>query len=1006
MPHNKLKIIAGILAAVIVNSMAGNAFAQAFDFRSLTVSEGLPHGQISDIIQRSDGYIWIGTAASGVAKYDGQNYTVFDESDGLKNDMISKLFEDSSGNLWVSTYDGGVSRLEGHRFVHPFEDHELDSVHVLSIFEAPDRTLWFTTVDHGIFLYDGENIEQITEEDGLIHNTVWDVYWDEDGTIWIATHHGLSLLQNGSITNYDADSGISGEKIFRIADVDGEKWMATNRGITIFNGEDIRTITEINGRELAYVYDLIRASDGKVWVGMENSGIYWYEEGEFTHITRAEGLVSNYIYRLYEDSEHNVWIATDERGISIFRGEKFRFYTTANGLMNNEILSLYRDENLTWIGTSAGIQTYSGSTFTTLSIPQELSNDQYIWDIVKMPDGSMLFLTDHSTIFRYDGQNFENYSEYLGLSGWAFDLKVDSEGILWIGTDAGLYRLMDGQLEHFGRDDGLPGIVIYHIFESREGDIWVSTSSGAGWFDGEKFTSVGIEDGLGHYNVNYITQDSYGDFWIGTSAGVTHYRPAGADSEPFVRNFGKADGMRLPETLFLWFDNNDRLWQGTNGGIHHFDVARYRQTDEMHIEHHRLSTHGIGVETMHKTVLSDSAGTAWFGTMNGILRVDPDIELHDNGPPKVVFDDILLNGNSIKMSDEYRFEPGSIQQNPDSDVVFPHGSNTLRFMFTALEYLYPEKTEFRYRLEGFDDDWNRTTQNQSSTYTNLRPGNYSYIVQAKNGGSEWSDDFRSFDFAIAKPFWYSYWFWSLILISFALLITGFIRIRVNYLERDKLNRLVDEQTRSIREALEEKEVLIKEVHHRVKNNLAVIYSMLDLQTNYLEDEKTLAVFEDSKLRVTSIALIHEKLYQNESLSKIEAGVYIPELVDVIIRSMEVRHQNIDCNVDVVDNLHLSLDQGIPCGLIINELVSNAYKHAFCETNNGEIHVGLCRKNNELILKISDNGKGLPENYSNGKSDSLGLILVNTLIKQLKAELTIDSGEHGTTFEIRFEKDGV
>lgn len=979
------------------------ARAQSYDFRSVTVNDGLPHGQIRDIHQTTDGYIWIGTAASGLVKYDGHQFETYNRSDGLKDDSVQFIFEDSDNTLWISTYEGGASYMSSNSFINPFSSHTLDSLYVTSIDESPEGYLWFSTSGGGIFIYDGTHITTLTKDDGLTGNSVWDVHWSPDGTLWIATTEGLTTIKNGAVTNYTQADGISGEKVFAIAECDGVIWLATSRGVTTFDGTSFSAITEIGGRQLQYVYDIIADSEGKVWIGMENDGIFWFDDNTFTHISRTKGLVSNRIYRLFEDQNGHVWVGTDERGISIFKGRQFTFFNTGHGLASNEIYSLHRDKNdRLWVGSEKGLQSYQNNRFKTHTLPPEHSTESQIWNIEQLQNGSFILLMNDNSLLEYIDGKWRNVSKTMGLAyEWIYDLNVDSNGTLWISTDSGLMYFADDTLQSFTTADGLPGIVVYQTFESQNGDIWLAANGGVAAYDGHNVRSFTSSDGLAHYNVNVVTQDSFGDIWAGTSAGVSHLQFSSDSSSVEITNFGKSHGMKLVETMSLWFDENDQLWQGTNGGIHQLDVANYRKTGQMHITHHPLSDHGIGVETMHNVVATDSLGRAWLGTMDGIAIIENQA-VKPKQPPLTHINDIRLDGRKIDPFPAYSEEAQDGSAHP-SPVNVPYTNKTLRFSFSGMDYLNPNNVQYRYMLDGFDKEWSQPSIRNTATYTNLKSGNYRFMVQSRSESGRWSDQAAIFNFSVDAPFWMTPWFWLLVLSVAGFIVYVITSIKINRLERDKLSRLVDEKTHHLQEALDEKVILLKEIHHRVKNNLAVIYSLLDLQSGYLEDNKMQLVFDESKMRIRSIALVHEKLYENDNLSKIEARSYIPDLVQTIVESHTTQKKSIEYSTNIAD-VALSLDQGIPCGLILNELISNSFKHAFTGRKTGTIDVQLSEQENTIILIVSDNGVGLPDGFEIGNSNSLGLILIQTLSAQIKADLDIRSDERGTSFHIQFKKE--
>ncbi|HEY9651197.1 MAG TPA: sensor histidine kinase, partial [Coleofasciculaceae cyanobacterium] len=208
----------------------------------------------------------------------------------------------------------------------------------------------------------------------------------------------------------------------------------------------------------------------------------------------------------------------------------------------------------------------------------------------------------------------------------------------------------------------------------------------------------------------------------------------------------------------------------------------------------------------------------------------------------------------------------------------------------------------------------------------------------------------------------------------------------------------------IQASLQEKEVLLKEIHHRVKNNLQVILSLLKLQSSYTNNAKTIQMFQESQNRIRSMALIHELLYQSQDLARIDFGAYIHTLVNQLARTYTVNTSTIawEINVDP-PTIQLTIDTALPCGLLINELISNALKYAFPPGQPGRIRISLQACNNQqFILVISDNGVGISSDLDFRHTDSLGLQLVCGTTAQLGGTIELDRTQ-GTTFTIRFQE---
>lgn len=217
-----------------------------------------------------------------------------------------------------------------------------------------------------------------------------------------------------------------------------------------------------------------------------------------------------------------------------------------------------------------------------------------------------------------------------------------------------------------------------------------------------------------------------------------------------------------------------------------------------------------------------------------------------------------------------------------------------------------------------------------------------------------------------------------------------------------LRTRVQKKTEALSKSLKEKELLLHEIHHRVKNNLAIVSGLIDLQFENTQDPGARKVLENTQSRIRSMAIVHDKLYQTSALSDIDMEVYLGELARTIHETFANRHKDVELELDI-EPVKLQVNQAIPCGLLVNELMVNAYKHAFDGVEEGKLYIGLSRTNGRLNLEINDNGKGMPDDFDIDQSDSLGMILVQTFASQLGAELELKNNG-GSRFIIQFRAD--
>ena len=226
-----------------------------------------------------------------------------------------------------------------------------------------------------------------------------------------------------------------------------------------------------------------------------------------------------------------------------------------------------------------------------------------------------------------------------------------------------------------------------------------------------------------------------------------------------------------------------------------------------------------------------------------------------------------------------------------------------------------------------------------------------------------------------------------------------LQVKVEML--DSANREREALIANLKSALSEKTVLLKEVHHRVKNNLAVIVGLLEMQATALDDEHARIAFEESQQRVLSMALIHEYLYATEHLDRVNFGKYVRELANKLLATYSIKADLISIRIDA-QNIDLPVDRAIPCGLILNELISNALKYAFPEDRRGEISIYFgALDSGQLSLACRDDGIGIPESFDWQNPHSLGLRIVSILTNQIDGELMLDRNHGSTGFELRF-----
>jgi two-component sensor histidine kinase/ligand-binding sensor domain-containing protein len=962
---------------------------QKFDIKKYSTNEGLPSGQIGDVVEDTSGYIWLSTY-SGLIRYDGYQSKVYGTDKGFRNTLIYDLFVDAGGRLWVSNQEAGVAYLEGDSAFYPPELSKLDSLTVTYITQSEDGLMWFSTYEEGLFIWDGKKFEQLNSSTGLPSDIIWNIHFDNSGNTWIATMKGVAIYDGGSIEVINTENGLSGVAAYSFTDRgNGEIWIATSSGITVFDGNQWNQIKSIHNKTLEYVYDVFADNSGRIWIATEQDGIYWYQDGVYTHINKKNGLSSNYIYNLNPDENGRVWVATDENGVNLFRNKNIRLYNGPEFTSGESVNIIFEGEGYLWLGTENGLTKFcEHGRSSHYSLPDNLANYKEVWDIDKLPNGNLLILNSNSRLFEFDGNRFEDYGKKIGLPYVIIHDVLVVDETLWIATESGLLKFRNGSFSTFSEEDGLASNYVWSLYKDSKDDVWAVTESGISKIRPDSLQTFKQGVGFKKGSFQQITEDDEGNYWVVTEAGFSSMKLTEIDHNPEVINYHLPD-YYLQEIQFLQFDKEGNLWIGTNGGIHFFERELLWESDGGEIEgiFMPVQDYGHGIEMNYMASIIDDEGDLWFGSYHyGLVKYEGEKLPFYKKPPKPFLRNFRINGQLINNSNSL-------------NSTFQYNKNNLSIQFGAFNYSDPSRVFYRYRLAGFEENWKTVFGKTEATYTNLPAGDYSFQLQAKSTESHWGDTIEIAVFSIEKPFWKTGWFIILLAVLLLLIIYLVIKFTMVQYQKKRLSKMVDERTIDLQKALDEKEVLIKEVHHRVKNNLAVVSGLLDLQGYKISDKQAKAAIEDSKLRIQTMSSIHEKLYQSDTLTNIDFKGFAEDLIHRISASMQGEGQEIDLHLNI-RSAELNINTAIPCGLILNELITNCYEHAFEDRSKGNIWVDFRPYvGNRYRLEVKDDGVGISENVIIEKRSSLGVTLIHSLASQMNGDVEIFNDE-GTTVVIK------
>lgn len=735
-------------------------------------SQGLPQNSVLAMAQDGGGYLWLGTY-EGIVRFDGVRFTVFDKQntqaltanwvtalhldregtlwvgtvDGLlkrraesferipalPNEAISALLSDALGNLWIGTNGGGLHRLAPHGGVTTFSAANTPSGDVIISLSLDRRgAMYIGTSDKGLIRHENGVFTPLGKDSGFPEAPALRILQDSNDNLWIATRgDGLHRRTGNTLRAFRESNGLPSNTINDILqDRDNNLFVATSNGIARVRGEEVSVLTPRPGTQAPDIRKLLEDPEGSLWMGTETEGLQRLRDGSFTTYSTDEGLSHNMVRSILEDSTGALWIATHGGGLNKFEnGRITQKYTSKDNIGGDVVLGLYEDHNHSlWIGTLGG------------------------------------------DVGRIEGGEIHALSKKEGLPVNVVSSFAEHDGALWLGSE-GLVQYKDGHFTEWGPEHGIPKTTINALFEDTSNTLWICTvSHGLARMANQTIEFFSSKNGLAGDNAVSVTEDTGGTLWIATSGGLSRYQNGAVKS--FTREAGLYDGA-LHQVVV---DDFGSLWMSTNKGI--FSV---RKADIEAYEAGRIPSipsRSFGAADGMKnaecnggtqpTGIKRRDGTLWFATIEGVTAINPNKLSRNSRPPPVHIERILANNTEIPLA---------------QTIQLGAGARNLELNYTALSFIDPGKVVFKYRLEGYDTDWNQAGTRRSAYYTNLPPGGYKFHVIASNNDGVWNESGATLSFYLQPYFYQTKAFIAACILGIMFVAGGAFGIRINLLKR-------------------------------------------------------------------------------------------------------------------------------------------------------------------------------------------------------------------------------
>ncbi len=964
-----------LLSAQLAHALDPQRQIAQFHHTAWTVKEGAP-GQVTALAQTRDGYLWLATQV-GLFRFDGVRFERYDPpgTQAFPATSISTLHATDDGGLWIGFRYGAVSFLRDGHLVHYGEAQGLPTSTVFRFARGPDGRLWAATFSGLVYLHEGRwyRVENDWRVPGAQARTL---FTDRDGTLWLATDAGLARLRKGAQVFETLDLAVGRISQFAQAP-DGGLWIAENEGgVRQLPIDGAIATPALSAPSAGLLFD----RDGTLWATTMGEGVRRLAQpssqaatvgdAAFESFRQDDGLSADYLVPVLEDREGSIWVGS-ARGLDRFRHTNVIPAMLPDGAQDFAIVA-EPDGTLLAGSRNRPLMELDGAQLRYLDLPPPLT-------AAHRDRSGTVWLGGPGGLWTWRAGRLASVTP-LPVTGYSGVQAIahDGAGVLWVSLNTpGIHRLENGGWHQLRGRKGLPpGSSPLVLLSAADGALWMGYARDQiAVMRGDSVQAIGRADGLAVGNVTALVEGQGDVIWIGGERGLARYAQ------------GKVRMLRTPaDTPFRGITGivqarGGDLWLNGARGVLHVKAADVPHLFEASTPPYELFDFldGMpGVPAQFRpipTAAEGRDGRVWFATTSGVVAIDPAAIRRNPIPPPVTVLSLVADEHP------HPLHIGMLQ--------LPPGTRNLQIAYTALSLAIPERVRFRYKLEGYDEDWQDAGTRRTAFYNDPGPGTYVFRVIAANDDGVWNETGASLPLVIAPRYYQTSWFRVLcVVLGVSLLWIAYL-LRLRHLSAQIRERLQERHRERERIARELHDTLIQSVQGLILRFHAVAESLGREAPSHAAMERVLQRADDVMGEARDRVLDLRAPLPGD----------LPEMLAELGEEL-VPDYAVDLRM-VVDGSVRALDPFVCDEVyrIAREAVLNAFQHARAD----HVVIELAYQPEVLIVRIRDDGVGLPRDVleAGGRSGHWGLSGMRERAQRVGAVLELhSSASSGTDVVLR------